>query len=123
MLVDLVDQLAIDLPQLGIQPLDLGVQTDQRLFVGEARVEIGDGVESRLLELLAHQLYHQNRRGNIQRAMRRAAYRIEQALCGAGKIGSLGVGDGRLFFLDWLADTLGQRLLLELWLWPGVEFL
>lgn len=77
MLVDLLDQLAVDIPQLGIQPLDLGVQTDQRLFVRETRVEVGDGVESRLFELLAHQLYYQNRRGKHSKGCMGRVHEIE----------------------------------------------
>lgn len=62
-LMDLLNQLTIDITQLSIQSFDLSVQPDQRLLVREARIEVSDGVESRLFELLAHQLYHQNRRG------------------------------------------------------------
>lgn len=53
-LVDLVDELLVDLGQLGVQLLDLLVQPDERLLVGELGVEVGDGVEVWLLELLAH---------------------------------------------------------------------
>lgn len=59
MLVDLLNQLAVDLTQLSIQSLNLGVQTDQRLLIGETRVEVSNWVESCLFKLLAHKLYHQ----------------------------------------------------------------
>lgn len=54
MLVDLINQLLVHLCQLSVQLLDLLVQADERLLVGELGVEIGDGVEVWLFELLAH---------------------------------------------------------------------
>jgi hypothetical protein len=54
MLVDFVDQLLVDLGQLRVELVNLLVEADEGLLVGEFVVKVGDRVEIRLLELFAH---------------------------------------------------------------------
>jgi hypothetical protein len=53
-LVDLVDQFLVDIGEFEVELLDLLVEADQRLLVGELGVEVCNGVEVGLLELFAH---------------------------------------------------------------------
>lgn len=49
-LVDLFDEISVDIVELFVQSIDLGVETGEGGLVGESLVEVGDWVEVGRLE-------------------------------------------------------------------------